>query len=211
MDIGVSAHLWQYLISDSVSRYPCTKAPKNPPTCSCCYQVFRSVCQCSRSVPNVPFMLRILTLIPENLVFFKVIFIKHRGAEICNSSRRKNSHQGGPGPLRNLSSMRRGREWGGVVVRGGEGCVCVCVGSKGQPELHRPGEKITVIFLHTQIAGKFFVMNQSLSFSPFSLFPCPLLFLFSPFLFLSYSHFSHLLLSSHSTFSLFPIRFHSHL
>jgi hypothetical protein len=44
--------------------------------------------------------------------------------------------------------------------------VVVCVwGVRGQPEPHGAREKITVIFLHTQIAGKFFVMNQSLSFS----------------------------------------------
>jgi hypothetical protein len=44
--------------------------------------------------------------------------------------------------------------------------VVVCVwGVRGQPGPHGAREKITVIFLHTQIAGKFFVMNQSLSFS----------------------------------------------
>jgi hypothetical protein len=45
-------------------------------------------------------------------------------------------------------------------------CGGVCVwGVRGQPGPHGAREKITVIFLHTQIAGKFFVMNQSLSFS----------------------------------------------
>jgi hypothetical protein len=53
--------------------------------------------------------------------------------------------------------------------------VVVCVwGVRGQPGPHGAREKIIVIFLHTQIAGKFFVMNQSLSFS---LSPFPLLFL----------------------------------
>ncbi len=68
--------------------------------------------------------------------------------------------------------------------------VVVCVwGVRGQPGPHGAREKITVIFLHTQIAGKFFVMNQSLSFSlppSFSFsFVCILYYLSSQILYLN--------------------------
>ncbi len=78
----------------------------------------------------------------------------------------------------------------------------MCVwGVRGQPGPHGAREKITVIFLHTQIAGKFFVMNQSLSFSlspppPLSPSLSYVLFIISPAIYcistllvLSYLHF----------------------
>jgi hypothetical protein len=62
-------------------------------------------------------------------------------------------------------------------------CGGVCVGSKGSTRAARSQGENNSNFLHTQIAGKFFVMNQSLSFSlspPLSRSLSYVFFIFSP-------------------------------
>ena len=91
------------------------------------------------------------------------VYNRQKGSFAHHWLKCKEFSQRGPGLSSDLSS-EMGGWWGSEWVRGGGVCVC-----GGQPGPHGVGEKITVIFLHTQIAGKFFVMNQSLSFSLHSL------------------------------------------